>query len=214
MKKINKLSELKSLTAYRRLPDSCYDGPNFGDIKDDIRDRLLLEQGHLCAYCMRRINKKTMKIEHFYCQDEHSNLDLNYNNMLGCCPGGEGSPYKLQTCDTRKGNKALQYSPSLPKHDVDSKIRYASSGKISSYDEDFDTQINDVLNLNLTRLKENRVAARYAAEEKLNKTKGTRSKTEIQKLIDFYKNKNSKNHFTEYYGFVLDYLRKKYNKAS
>lgn len=45
-----------SLIQYRKATNAYFDGCN----KDDIRDRLLEEQGHLCAYCMCRIFKDTM----------------------------------------------------------------------------------------------------------------------------------------------------------
>ena len=55
---INKKQEPKSLLKYRvnkrNLADITYD--NFRD-KDDVRDALLAEQGHICAYCMQRITK-------------------------------------------------------------------------------------------------------------------------------------------------------------
>ena len=51
---INKKQEPKSLLKYRvnkrNLADITYD--NFRD-KDDVRDALLAEQGHICAYCMQ-----------------------------------------------------------------------------------------------------------------------------------------------------------------
>ena len=56
---IRKGSEPDSLIKYRKEKFAYYDGY---EKKDDIRKKLLEEQGYLCAYCMRRINIKNMKI--------------------------------------------------------------------------------------------------------------------------------------------------------
>lgn len=70
-----------SLIQYRKAANAYFDGCN----KDDIRDKLLKEQGHLCAYCMCRIYKDTMKIEHWYPENRLTDQEcLDYSNMLGC----------------------------------------------------------------------------------------------------------------------------------
>lgn len=62
---IKKGAEPKSLKEYRSQPNATYE--DFRD-KDDIREALLKEQGCLCAYCMGRISKDKMKIEHWISQ--------------------------------------------------------------------------------------------------------------------------------------------------
>ena len=59
---IKKGQEPNSLTEYKKEPNACYE--DFRD-KDDIRDALLRDQGYLCAYCVKRIDKSNMKIEHY-----------------------------------------------------------------------------------------------------------------------------------------------------
>ena len=82
---IKKGNEPDSLTKYRKKKFAYYDG--YKD-KDDIRKNLLEEQGYLCAYCMRRIDKKRMKIEHWYPEEHLTDIEcLNYQNMLGVCLG-------------------------------------------------------------------------------------------------------------------------------
>ena len=77
---------------------------NYDDLeKTDIQESLLEEQGALCAYCMCRIDKDNMKIEHWNPQSIAPNLSLDYQNMLGVCKGGEGNSKKFQHCDTKKG---------------------------------------------------------------------------------------------------------------
>lgn len=213
MKKINKLVEPQSLTRYRSQPGSEYDGQNFTPVKNDIRNQLLNEQGHLCAYCMTPIKFEKMKVEHFSSQDEFPDQQLQYTNMLGCCKGNEGSPEKNQTCDTRKGNSRLLYSPSNHAHNIESRFIFLSSGKIKSKEEDFDDQINKVLNLNYTRLKDNRVAALNAVLEDMSKKPGNRTKAEIYQYINKYSGRNSNNKFHPYFGFILYYLGKRYRVA-
>lgn len=81
---IQKGKEPLSLTEYKKQPYAYYDGCN----KDDIRSSLLREQGYLCAYCMRRINKEHMKIEHWRPEKVLTEAQkLDYRNMLGVCEG-------------------------------------------------------------------------------------------------------------------------------
>ena len=89
-------NEPESLHKYRTTtPNPSYN--SFGD-KEDIRNALLKEQGHLCAYCLNRISdewnsdlrKIKTEIEHFKSQLNYPNLQLDYNNMLGVCNGHSG----------------------------------------------------------------------------------------------------------------------------
>ena len=97
---IKKGREPESLTQYRKQPFAYYDGCD----KAPIRERLLIEQGYLCAYCMRRIDKQHMKIEHWKPEAMLSEAEkLDYHNMLAVCVGhlaGEDSKY--DTCDSKK----------------------------------------------------------------------------------------------------------------
>ena len=82
---IKKGKEPASLTAYKKQKYVYFDGY---DKKDDIREQLLKDQGYLCAYCMRRIDIKHMKIEHWYPENLLTDLEtLDYKNMMGCCEG-------------------------------------------------------------------------------------------------------------------------------
>ncbi len=206
---INKGVEPASLTMYRQLPNAEYDGPNFTNVKDDIRNHLLIEQGHTCAYCMNRINVTNMKVEHWACQQRNSDLQLSYQNLLGCCNGNEGTSPKNQTCDTRKGNSDISYSPADRRHLVSNIVKYSSDGVISSSDANFDRELNLVLNLNHHRLKENRKSVLQVVQKKLNNKAGKRSKEEIKKLIQFYHQKDANSQFKPFYGAVIKYLELK-----
>lgn len=166
MKQINKIAEPQSLTQHRANQPATYDGLPLV-AKNDLRENLLSEQGHICSYCMKRIPEKVnndgnvsyeMKIEHFQSQTGFPNLQLTYTNLLGVCTGNEGKPKKLQTCDTKKGNDILTINLLTNNPSCETLFKYNADGEISSAnnDDEINRQINEVLNLNMQTLKDGR----------------------------------------------------------
>ena len=155
MRAIVKGLEPHSLTEHRAVAHADYE--NYRS-KDELREALSREQRGLCCYCMGQIRADTasMKIEHWQCQARYPYEQLSYRNLLGACLGGQGQPTSKQYCDTRKGDLDIRWNPAEPQHQIESRIRYDSDGTIRSNDPDFDQELNDVLNLNLPRLKNNR----------------------------------------------------------
>ncbi len=155
MRAIVKGPEPASLIAHRKTPHCDYD--NYGP-KGDLRHALITEQRGLCCYCMGRIHNgpATMRIEHWRPRANHPTEQLNYKNLLGACLGGHGQPARFQHCDTRKGNRDLQWNPADPAHHIETRVRYELDGSIHADDAMFDDQLNQVLNLNLPLLKNNR----------------------------------------------------------
>ena len=155
MRQIVKGPEPASLTAHRQTPPCDYD--NYGP-KDDLRQALVTEQRGLCCYCMGRIHNgpTTMKIEHWRSKTRYPKEQLNYRNLLGACLGGMGQPPDLQHCDTRKGDRDLQWNPADATHHIGTRVRYELDGSIHSDDTTFNDQLRQVLNLNLPLLKNNR----------------------------------------------------------
>ena len=90
------------------------------------------------------------------CQSRYPKEQLNYRNLLAACRGGEGQPPNLQHCDTRKEDRDLEWNPADTAYHIETRVRYELDGSIRADDEDFDDQLNDVLNLNLPLLKNNR----------------------------------------------------------
>lgn len=158
MRNIRKGQEPQSLRQHRASQYASYE--NYGD-KDVLRGALVTEQQWLCCYCMGRIkpDASKMKIEHWQCQANHRGRELDYRNLLGACLGGEGQPPSSQHCDTRKGNDDLLWNPAETIHAVEAKVDYLADGTISSSDNTFNDQLNEVLNLNLAILKESRKKA-------------------------------------------------------
>ena len=155
MRAITKGPAPQSLIAHCQNPPCDYD--NYQD-KDSLREALVAEQRGLGCYCMGRIgpDSTAMKIEHWRCRANYPEEQLNYDNLLGACLGGEGKPGKLQHCDTRKGDADLCLNPANPNHAIEARVQYLFGGTIESDDEEFNGQLNDVLNLNLDFLKSNR----------------------------------------------------------
>lgn len=155
MRVIAKGPEPRSLTVHRQSPHCDYD--NYQD-KGALRQALAAEQRGLCCYCMGRIqpDANAMKIEHWQCQAGYLHEQLNYRNILGACLGGEGQPPRSQRCDTRKDDTDLLWNPADPKRDIVSWLSYGTDGAIVSGGFEFNRQLDEVLNLNLAILKNNR----------------------------------------------------------
>ncbi len=155
MRAINKGNEPPSLTVHRKTQHSNYD--NYAD-KDDLRSVLVAEQRGLCCYCMCRIrsDRTEIKIEHWQCQARFPEKQLVYRNMLGACLGGIGQPRHLQHCDTKKADWDLLWNPAEPDHHIETRLSYEYNGTIGSEDPEFDRQLNEVLNLNISQIKNNR----------------------------------------------------------
>lgn len=103
-----------------------------------------------------------MKIEHWRCRANYPAKELDYRNLLASCRGGEGLPRQHQHCDTGKADDDLRWNPADPHRRVEDRIGYGIDGAIRSDDPPFDAQMNEVLNLNLARIKRNREASLHA----------------------------------------------------
>ena len=155
MRAIIKGPEPRSLTEHRANEHSDFD--NYGE-KDELRASLVAEQRGLCCYCMCRIRGQAglMKIEHWRSQENYRDEQLDYGNMLGACMGGEGQPANLQHCDTKKRDLDLRWNPANPEHHIESRLKYDPDGTVRADDALFNVQLNQILNLNLASLKNNR----------------------------------------------------------
>ena len=168
MIEIKKGREPKELVEYRQLPDASYENMD-SHLKNIVLDHLLHEQGHLCAYCMRRIPEKRKlpigvqgaTIEHWFPRNPDSGEDygqgLDYRNMLAVCSGNRGcGDERNLTCDAKRGNDKLTVNPCNSK--TLHSITYSHNGKIKSTDTRIDEDLNERLNLNseVVSLPENR----------------------------------------------------------
>jgi uncharacterized protein (TIGR02646 family) len=157
MRAIPKNNEPASLAQHRCQHHADYN--NYAD-KDTLRQSLVTEQRGLCCYCLSRIRPvaEETKIEHWHCQDSYPAEQLDYGNLLGACLGKQGQSSQRQHCDTLKGNRDLSRNPANPAHQVEQFIQFEGDGTITSNDLAFNTELNEVLNLNAKFLKNNRKA--------------------------------------------------------
>lgn len=168
MIQIKKGREPDKLLWYRQQVGASYEQMD-KDVKEELLDRLLREQGHLCAYCMSKIPETrelpngvpAVTIEHWLPRNPDEKLDvgqgLDYKNMFAVCSGRRGCGNEEEmTCDARKGNSTIKVNP-LDESTL-SGITYTADGKIKSSDPVIDEDMNARLNLNgeTTSLPENR----------------------------------------------------------
>lgn len=210
---IKKEKEPRKLIQYKKQKFASFKDMPL-DIKEEVRDKLLNEQGFLCCYCMRRINNDNTKIEHWDPQSCNPQAQLDYKNMLAACNGHEGPKIENQTCDTRKGDSKISITP-LNKQAM-STIYYKGNGIIGSQDERYNEDINLRLNLNHGNIVSARREAINAVIEYMSKTclsGGTWSKAKIQGCIDKWSTRNNKGEFEVCNGAVLYYLEKRKKRA-
>ncbi len=209
---IEKGVEPASLVRYRRTPGADFDGLD----KAELRERLLEEQGHLCAYCMQRIPVKgMMKIEHY--EKRTAENQLAYQNLLAVCPGNENVKNKKGrvnperfTCDTKKGDAVLHINPQK-QSDIDT-ISY-NNGRICSdnpqYQEDFDHILN--LNDEFGFLITNRQKAMQTLENKLRKVDNRKDALPLlKKWKKHYDQKSTE--YAPYIGIIRWYIDRQIRK--
>jgi uncharacterized protein (TIGR02646 family) len=206
MKQIKKSKEPASLLAHRKKIHSNYD--NYPE-KDELRDYLLAEQGQICCYCMQRISKENMKVEHWQPQSKYSEKQLDYQNLLAACRGNEGEPKHLQHCDTHKGEQEMTLNP-LDK--LIKSIKYRKDGRIYSDDPNIDQDLNKILNLNIQTLVNNRAEIIDDVIQSLINIKGKQavwSVAHIKKKIQQYETKTA-GKYHPYCQVIIYFLNKRF----
>ena len=208
MKPIQKSKAPASLLTHRKQIHANYD--NYPD-KDELRDYLLAEQGHICCYCMQRIKKETMKIEHWQPQSKYPEKQLDYQNLLAACQGNEGKPKQLQHCDTHKGEQEMSLNPLK----LTESIKYSGNGRIYSDAPNIEQEINDILNLNTQTLVNNRAEIITAVIQDLTKIKGKQaawSVNDVKRQLQKYEAKNAAGEYEPYCQAVIYFLNKRFAK--
>lgn len=109
--------EPNSLLAFRKQnPDADYEDMPTNVLKD-VRSQMWEEQGHLCAYCMKKIDDpRDVRVEH--CKPRHPQDEIEHDKkatlefkwMLGVCSGNsflKGVKPENTTCDVIKAIQRL-----------------------------------------------------------------------------------------------------------
>ena len=174
----------------------------------ELRNALLEEQGYICAYCMRWIPVKdtnidaTSKIEHLKSREDSADLQLDYNNMVICCPGNMDNE---RHCDNRKGRNSITFDPFTD--NLQNTIKYKSKdGDIYSTNNIWNEEINNMLNLNHSYSKINRKKALDGIIDTLN-SKGW-NRGSLANQLDIWSNLDTKGKLKPYCGIVIWYLQK------
>lgn len=197
-----------------------------GSLKEEVRNSLMKEQGHICAYCMRsipdnRVNTSTIpdvSIEHWIARNSlgdssmrGSGLGVEYTNLLAVCSGGKvpkgSKPGNELTCDAKRGNTALTVNPLNPL--TLSSIYYKQNGEIAATDPIIEKDLVDTLNLNCVKFSglpdgrkqtlapvEAEIASLLTKEEML---------ARCQELLDIYESETDPK--TPYCGIILWWLK-------
>lgn len=220
MLEIKKRNEPRELLQYRRQSFAAYaDMPS--EVKKKVMESLLSEQGHLCAYCMGRIDggtgKRRATIEQCIPQsvtDEHQRL--NYRNMLAVCWGNRDARLNEdKSCDAKRGSlpENQQHMKRINVFDGGTltEIRYSADGTIFSENEAVDEDLNIRLNLNCEarRLKDCRLQALRAVHTHIREKYPGRtvSKEVFRNLLEEFE-KRSENR-KPYSGIIIAWLRTK-----
>lgn len=218
MKQIVKIGEPNSWLQHRANQFANFDNIPL-TTKEELRQNLLSEQGHICCYCMKRIPEQTlpkMKVEHFKCQDNFVAMQLTYSNLFGSCTGNQGQSKIKQTCDTKKGNADLTINPISTLPICETLFKYNADGEISSITDNviINKQLNDVLNLNMQTLKDGRSEIYLEVQERvrLENKRRKKDKPSFAKFLEQEKIKwleRSDNKHRPYCSVAVYYLSKK-----
>lgn len=209
---ITKNTEPMTYRRYCSNHDAAFDNMD-SPVKLSLKKRLLEEQGSLCAYCMSRINLSNMKVEHYVPRSAIN--DLVYSNLLAVCKGNEGKGPLEQTCDTQKGNQLLTLNPQNPLHMQT--IKYSRNGTISSENLAWNSEINNILNLNCKKghLINERRRTLDAFKEVLSKQyKHDFKKVPLSKMLNNYINKKNTGPYPPYVGIIIWYLQDRISRCN
>ena len=158
------LLEKQAIARARGLSSKeAYDLLNHAE-KQIILKSLMEEQGHVCAYCMRRIpdirpmpaDVHPVTIEHWFPRNppnhEERGQGLDYGNMLAVCSGNRGRRGTRKTRDHTCDAKRASHYPQLTLNPCDPStlemIRYKENGEMFSDNLDVQDDITVKLNLN------------------------------------------------------------------
>lgn len=157
--------------------------------KDAPRTALCDEQTRLCAFCLGRIrpaspvvDKAGTTLAHVVPLRVDPRRIFDWANIVGACPGGSGT---ARHCDNLQGDRTLFINPaalpSLERH-----IRYSSRGRLryagpmlaGRTPAQIQAEFDDVLGLNIERLRDNRRAVLETAQEAMDRLGWSRSNLE------------------------------------
>jgi len=217
MRWIKKNAPPHEFQEYTRADNASYEDMD-KDVGTALRESLFNEQYGVCAYCQKRLNIKETKIEHHcersICNGENDTQDrrLDYANLLLVCLGKGGENDDLH-CDTHKATLdqtkglPMQINPTTKNHIAT--ISYSRTGLIRSSNPLFDSELNEILNLNLDYLKKLRKRKWLFFFSKSKRKVGGISKDKMRKLLDKDLAKKD-GRFTKNFPGMSEYMKAKF----
>ena len=125
--------------------------------KSAIKSSLLVEQGYLCAYTMKRITAEDCHIEHIKPQSLYPEQDIDYENMIACFPKDGGDVAQGYGAPIKAGHTVDGFVSPL-RQDCEARFAFTENGQIQAKDDAAGNTI-DLLNLDHQTLVEYRQAA-------------------------------------------------------
>jgi len=122
--------------------------------------------------------------------------------------GNEGQSPQPQHCDTRQGNRDISRNPANPDHRVEQFVRFGGDGTIASDDPVFEAELNEVLNLNVPILKNNRKEVLEAFKAALIK-RGDPPRTTLERWLRDWSGESHENELQPFCQVVVYWLRKR-----
>lgn len=194
MKYIQKSKEPKKFRDWKVLKKGTND-PNVdydsipSDIKAEILESLLEEQGYICAYTGIGIQKESSHIEHLLPQTHctKGQEDVDYQNIVACFPSKNAKrkcPYGAHKKGSWPPKKELKEFISPLSNNCESSFKFLRNGKMectNSNDAAASTTL-DKLNLNHKELQDLRKAAYSSVTENLKLDGAKRRQKQIMKF--------------------------------
>lgn len=178
-------------------------------VREAVLNALLLDQHHVCAYCMCRIEAENAKIEHLMPQSTHPELALEFKNMAAVCSGSLFACGKNGHCDKSKANKTIKLNPYGNKF-LEVSIRYVG-GQMLSHKNEWQHDIEEILHLNCGRLPELRKSVLNGFINSLRKRKANTDWTPEFIYKKFHELDNQLK-WPEFWGIVRWYVLKSQQK--
>lgn len=219
------LLEKQRIACERHLnSNGAYELLNHGD-KMVILRSLMEEQGHLCAYCMRRIpderelpdNIAPVTIEHWFPRNptthEEKGQGLDYKNMLAVCSGNKGRKHTRKprdlTCDAKRKDTYAQLTLNPCNPATLASIQYKENGEMFSIDPAVQDDITVKLNLNCiseaVQLPESRRKVLEALQSELPMDDEEETKEYCKSVLEMFEQETDPK--SEYSGILIWWLK-------
>lgn len=171
-----------------------------------LKKQLVLEQGSICCYCMKRISLNNSHIEHFWPKAHFQQMDMDYNNLFASC-NSEGDSGGEEHCGHKKHDWYIPEMISPAEGEVEKIFTYSVDGTIGSLrgssKSDVAQQMIHYLGLDSFHLERNRREAIQSSEvfDEVDYTED-----QIREFIDYYSEMDN-GEYIPYCKAIIDCLK-------